>query len=55
MTLSLSGREDKPGEHRLPIGHRSILWLKRNMPNIYSRVLERAREYYEQNPPPTFA
>lgn len=47
MTLSLSGREDVEGEHRLPAGHRSILWLKRNMPHIASRVLDRARHYYE--------
>lgn len=55
MTLSLSGREDQVGEHRLPIGQRSILWLKRNMPNLYSRVLERARHYYEQGSAASFA
>ena len=49
MTLSLSGREDVIGEHRLPAGQRTILWLKRNMPNIHARVLERARAYYEQH------
>lgn len=55
MTLSLSGREDQAGEHRLPVGQRSILWLKRNMPNIYSRVLDRARHLYEQGPPAHYA
>jgi hypothetical protein len=47
LTLSLSGREDMTGEHRLPAGQRSILWLKRNMPNLYTRVLDRARALYE--------
>lgn len=47
LTLSLSGREDMTGEHRLPAGQRSILWLKRNMPNLYTRVLDRARAHYE--------
>lgn len=46
ITLSLSGREDRPGEARLPIGKRSMLWLKRHMPNVYPRVRERALEYY---------
>lgn len=46
ITLSLSGREDRAGESRLPIGKRSMLWLKHNMPNVYPRVLDRALEYY---------
>lgn len=48
MTLSLSGREDIMGEHRLPAGQRTILWLKRNMPHIHARVLDRARQVYDQ-------
>lgn len=46
MTLSLSGREEVVGEHKLPTGQRTLLWLKRNMPAIHSRVLDRARHHY---------
>lgn len=48
MTLSLSGREEKIGESKLPTGQRTLLWLKRNMPAIHSRVLDRARQHYGQ-------
>lgn len=39
VTLS----ETKPGEHRLPVGRRTVLWLKRTMPLKVNEVLERAR------------
>ena len=56
MTLSFSGREQTVGEHRLPIGRRTMLWLQRNMPGSSNRILERARFYFDQNsrqPPST--
>lgn len=46
--LSFSGQEDNPGEHRLPGGHRTMLWIMRNMPGSSAEVLERARAYYRQ-------
>ena len=49
MTLSFSGREQTVGEHRLPIGRRTMLWLQRNVPGSSQRILERARFYFEQN------
>ena len=51
VTLSLSGHEEHAGEHRLPAGMRSMIWLKKNMPGIYPRVLERAREHYSAMAP----
>jgi hypothetical protein len=36
--------ESKPGEHRLPVGRRTVLWLKRTMPLKVNDVLERARQ-----------
>lgn len=46
LTLSFSGREQTVGEHRLPIGRRTMLWLQRNMPGSSGMILERARHYY---------
>ncbi len=43
LTLSFSGREQRVGEHRLPIGRRTVAWLQRNMPAASQRILERAR------------
>ena len=48
LTLSFSGREQSAGEHRLPIGRRTMLWLQRNMPGSSGMILERARHYYRQ-------
>src|SRR4029077_4452692 len=48
LTLSFSGREQTVGEHRLPIGRRTMLWLQRNMPGSSGMILERARHYYHQ-------
>jgi hypothetical protein len=48
LTLSFSGREQAVGEHRLPIGRRTMLWLQRNMPGSSGMILERARHYYHQ-------
>jgi len=45
--LSLSGQEDHPGEHRLPSGQRTMLWIMRNMPSSSANMLERARRHYE--------
>jgi hypothetical protein len=45
LVLSCSGREQTIGEHRLPIGQRTLLWLHRNMPVTSSHILERTRHY----------
>ena len=47
LTLSFSGREQTIGEHRLPIGRRTMLWLQRNMPGSSGLILERARHYWD--------
>jgi hypothetical protein len=44
--LSLSGREEHPGESRLPGGQRTMLWIMRHMPASSADVLERTRRYY---------
>jgi hypothetical protein len=49
LPLTFSGREQMAGEHRLPIGRRTMLWLQRNMPGSGSQILERARHYYRQS------
>jgi len=49
--LSLAGLEQNPGEHRLPTGQRTMLWIMRNMPGSSADVLERARRYYQKPPP----
>jgi hypothetical protein len=46
--LSLSGQEDNPGEHRLPGGQRTMLWIMRHLPSSSSKVLDLARHYYQQ-------
>ncbi len=35
------------GEHRLPSGQRTMLWVKRNLPSASAAVLDRARRYYK--------
>jgi hypothetical protein len=45
-TISCSGREQTIGEHRLPIGRRTLLWLQRNTPGSVPRILERARHHF---------
>jgi len=49
--LKGSVREQSPGEHRLPMGRRTILWLHRNMPVTSTHILKRARHYMEQGAP----
>jgi hypothetical protein len=49
LTLSFSGREQNAGEHRLPLGRRTMLWLQRNMPGSSRLIMERARHYYEDS------
>jgi hypothetical protein len=48
LILSCSAREQTLGEHRLPIGRRTLLWLHRNMPVTSGHILERARHYLER-------
>jgi hypothetical protein len=48
LILSCSAREQTLGEHRLPIGRRTLLWLHRNMPVTSGHILERARHYLQQ-------
>ena len=43
--LSLS--ESLPGEQRLPVGRRTVMWLKRTMPLKVSDILDRARREIE--------
>lgn len=50
QTISLSAAEDRPGEHRLPAGHRTMLWLMRHMPASSAQLLELARQYYQRVP-----
>ncbi|HXC61195.1 MAG TPA: hypothetical protein VNV63_00850, partial [Nitrospiria bacterium] len=45
--ISLSGQEENPGEHRLPIGQRAMLWIMRHMPSSSGEVLELTRRYYQ--------
>jgi hypothetical protein len=47
--LSLSGQEDNPGEHRLPSGQRTMLWIMRHLPSSSGKVLEVARHYYQDS------
>ncbi|HEX2386027.1 MAG TPA: MEDS domain-containing protein [Candidatus Binatia bacterium] len=39
--------ESRPGEHRLPPGRRTVMWLKRTMPLKVSEILARARHHIE--------
>lgn len=47
--LTYSGVNNDLGSHRLPVAHRTVLWLQRNMPSAMTKVLKRARHYYEQS------
>jgi len=47
LILGCSSREQTLGEHRLPIGRRTMLWLHHNMPVTSAHILERARHYME--------
>jgi hypothetical protein len=47
--LSLSGKEDHSGEHRLPSGRRAMLWIMRHMPNSRAEILDLARRHYAKN------
>ena len=47
--ISCTGYEDYPGESRLPIAQRTMLWITKNIPTSSAAVLERARSYYENN------
>lgn len=44
-------RHHHEGEQRFPSGQRTMLWVKRNLPSASAALLERARRYYEENPP----
>lgn len=44
--LSSTGNARHPGEHRLPLARRIVLWLRRTMPEALPRVLQRARHHY---------
>jgi hypothetical protein len=48
LILSCSTREQTLGEHRLPIGRRTLLWLHRNMPVTSGHILERTRHYLDK-------
>lgn len=45
QTLTMSGHDQRPGEHRLPTGHRTMLWIARALPASSADVLRRARTY----------
>ena len=49
MTLSFSGHEENAGEHRLPVGRRTMLGLKTTLPDTSAKVLESARRHYHQD------
>ncbi|MGH7530666.1 MAG: MEDS domain-containing protein [Gemmatimonadales bacterium] len=36
------------GEERFPVGQRTMLWVRRNLPSASTAVLERARRYYAE-------
>lgn len=40
-----TGREQGPGEHRLPTGQRTMLWIARKLPSSSEAILHRARTY----------
>jgi hypothetical protein len=48
LILSCSAREQSVGEHRLPVGRRTLLWLHRNMPVTSAHILARTRFYLQQ-------
>lgn len=41
-------REHTPGEHRLPAGQRTMLWIQRTLPTSSADILQRARAYLKQ-------
>lgn len=43
--LTTAGREEAPGEARLPSGQRTMLWIMRHMPASSADVLERTNRY----------
>jgi len=51
LILSCSGREQVLGEHRLPSGRRTLLWLHRNMPVTSHHILTRACAYMRGDRP----
>ena len=50
--VSSSGHEDHDGEHRLPVGQRTMLWIKRHMPGSCTTVLSRVRSRYLEHDQP---
>jgi len=46
VMLSNAGGRREPGEHRLPLSRRIVLWLRRTMPDALSRVLRRAEHHF---------
>lgn len=44
--VSTASVSREPGEHRLPLARRIVLWLRRTMPDSLPRVLQRARYHY---------
>ena len=40
--------EHAPGEHRLPAGQRTMLWIERMLPTSSADILQRARAYLSQ-------
>lgn len=44
--VSSSGATMRGGEHRLPIAHRTLWWLRKNMPSALTKILRRARHYH---------
>jgi hypothetical protein len=53
LVLGCSGREQKVGEHRLPSGRRTLLWLHRNMPVTSRHIVERARRLLHRDAAPS--
>lgn len=48
-TISIAP-EHAPGEHRLPAGQRTMLWIQRTLPTSSADILQRARAYLSQQP-----
>ena len=48
-TVTLA-HEHAPGEHRLPAGHRTMLWIERMLPTSSADILQRARAYLSRRP-----
>jgi hypothetical protein len=45
-----SSRAECPGEDRLPVGQRSMLWMIRHIPASSTKILEAARHYCSPDP-----